>query len=284
MKLRKLLCLACFVALLSSEGGLTESGVPEMRKDGPVVSSSLYSSWVVIPTAANKPGRFGATFSTRVVIHNLTSKDYSIEALLLGPKGPVSRRNIRMAPHQYLSWENFLQQVFDFSGEGAVVLRNGDAVRGYYVTAEVYTDSPKGRSSTTVVNGFNPPGIEATRGYHAGVTADDRQRVNVGALSLIEHSSIQARVFDSHGSHVETIAFEMAPLSWQQKTLGVPVENGSIQWEIKGCCRILPSEPDQGRDGSEAGFAHLWAVAVDNRSNDGTLTWAVPGRTTDISQ
>ena len=218
------------------------------------------------------------------MIHNLTSKDYSIEALLLGPEGPVSRRDIWMAPHQYLSWENFLQQVFDFSGEGAVVLRNGDEIRGFYVTAEVYTDSPKGRSSTTVVNGFNPPGIEAARGYHAGITADDRQRVNVGALSLIEHSSIQARVFDSQGRHVETLAFEMAPLSWQQKTIGVPVENGSIQWDIKGCCRILPSEPDRVGGGSDAGFAHLWAVAVDNRSNDGTLTWAVPGRNPDVSQ
>lgn len=284
MKLRKLLCLTCFAALLSPKGALTDSGAPETGNDGPVVSSSSYSSWVVIPTAANKPGRFGATFSTRVVIHNLTPEDYSIEALLLGPNGPVSRQNIRMAPHQYLSWDNFLQQVFDFSGEGAVVLRNGDAVGGFYVTAEVYTDSPKGRSSTTVVNGFNPPGIEAIRGYHAGITADDSQRVNVGALSLIEHSSIQAKVFDSQGRHVETIAFEMAPLSWQQKTIGVPVENGSIQWEIKGCCRILPSEPDGGDKGSEAGFAHLWAVAVDNRSNDGTLTWAVPGRNPDVSQ
>lgn len=284
MKLRKLLCLACFAALLSAKGALTESGVLEKDNEEPIVPSSVYSSWVVIPTAANKPGRFGSYFSTRVVIHNLTSEDYSIEALLLGPSGPVSRRNIRMAPHQYLSWENFLQQVFEFSGEGAVVLRNGDEIRGFYVTAEVYTDSPNGRSSTTVVNGFNPPGIEATRGYHAGIIASDSQRVNVGALSLIEHSSIQAKVFDSQGSLVDTIAFEMAPLSWQQKTIGVPVENGSIQWEIKGCCRIHPSEPDGVEEGSGAGFAHLWAVAVDNRSNDGTLTWAVPGRSPDLSQ
>ena len=284
MKLRKLLCLACFMGLFFSKGALTKSGVLEKGDDEPVVPSSLYSSWVVIPTAVNKPGRYGAYFSTRVVMHNLTSEDFSIEALLLGPTGPVSRRNIRMAPDQYLSMDNFLQQVFDVSGEGAVILRVGEEVPGFYVTAEVYTDSPKGRSSTTVVNGFNPPGIEATRGFHAGITANASQRVNIGALSLIEYSSIQARVFDSHGSLLEIIEFEMAPLSWQQKTIGVPVENGSIRWEITGYCRILPSGSDRAGEASEAGFAHLWAVSVDNRSNDGTLTWAVPGRNPDISQ
>ena len=41
MKLRKLLCLTCFVGLLSSKSALTDSGVPETGNDGPLVTSLL---------------------------------------------------------------------------------------------------------------------------------------------------------------------------------------------------------------------------------------------------
>ena len=61
---------------------------------------------------------------------------------------------------------------------------------------------------------------------------------------------------------MQAIQFEMSPYSWSQKSIGAAIDNGIIRWE-------LPA----GDADSSGGRVYLWVVMVDNRSNDGTLTW-----------
>lgn len=216
------------------------------------------TSLAVIPTAAHVK-----SFRTRVVIGNLTSYEYSITATLYGPNGLVGRKIISMPATHYRGWDNFFRSVFDYTGNGSVVLESendveaGDATESrykFYLTAEVYADSENGRFTTPVVNGIAPLVDGGDRAYNFGISVNEHQRTNIGAFNPgDEPVSIQAEVSDESGL-VETLSFEMAPRSWQQKPIGAPVDFGWIEWKTSG-------------------GIYLWAVSVDNRSNDGTLVY-----------
>ena len=192
----------------------------------------------VIPTAANNPGRFGAHYKTRVVIFNPTERDYSITARLYDGTGLVGREEIQIDANRYYVWDNFLEDVFDYRGGGGIWLRAPEEEDRFYVTAEVYTDSPNGRFSTTVVNGIFPvfsEGYESN--YNVGISVNESRRTNIGVLNWdTKPSSIEAKVFDSSGTLVQTIGFELEPEAWQQKSIrpAAEVEDGFVQWDIYG--------------------------------------------------
>ena len=221
-------------------------------------------SWqAVIPAAANNPGRFGSHFKTRVVIFNPTSSDYAITARLYGTNGFISRKAIAIDSGEYVVWDNFLGQVFDYAGPGAVWLRASGEDDQFYMTAEVYTDSPNGRYSTTVVSGIIPTvvnGIEPD--FNVGISVNQNRRTNIGVWNRdTRPSSVEAKVFDAYGTLLETIGFELKGEARQQETVSVPVDNGLVRWEING----------------ESRTHYFYAVEVDNGSNDGTLAWSMNG-------
>lgn len=237
---------------------------------GPMLTSTEY----VIPTAVNAPGRFGAYYKTRVVMHNMSDVGYSITTSLFGPNGPVSEKSIAIEANQYQWWDNFLEEVFNYRGAGAVVFmrdENGDSKGGdpfetsFALTADVYTDSENGRYSTTVINGTSvAASAHGDEAFNSGISVNENQRTNLGAFNFGESPySIQARIFDRFGTLAQTIRFEMNPYSWSQKSISAPIDNGIIRWEL----------PEGNTDSSDE-RVYLWAVMVDNRSNDGTLTWA----------
>ncbi len=246
---------------------------PALERTKHALGLPLATPLAVIPTAANSPGRFGAYFKTRVVIHNLTTNSYALDAILCGPNGIVAQRSISMSANQYRWYDNFLQDVFDYRGAGAVILAGDinslnldgadlvtDAPYKFSVTAEVYSDSPNGRYTTTVVNGIVPLVDSGPRAFSAGITVGQDQRVNIGVFNLgVSTVPVQAIVHDSSGFVTQTIDFSVGTLSWQQKAVTNNVANGYIRWQF------------DARDG----LPFLWAVSVDNRSNDGTLTWPI---------
>ena len=240
------------------------SETPRLVRDRLEVAGALLSA-AVIPAGANSPGRFGAHYKTRVVIFNPTSRDYSITALLYGTNGPVSRNEIPIESGEYVTWDNFYGDVFDYSGGGAVLLVAPDEKDKFYMTAEVYTDSPNGRFSTTVVNGIIPLFVESSDPeYNVGISVNRNRRTNIGVWNWEKKpSSIEAKVFDASGTLVQTIGFELKEEAWQQKNISAPVENGHVRWEING----------------ESKTHYFYAVEVDNQSNDGTLNWSVKGAT-----
>ena len=266
--------VAC-AALLVSLGWPAFSETPPAERDQHELGLPVPSPLAVIPTSANTRGRFGAHFKTRVVIDNSTPKDISITQILFGPQGIVDQRTRRLRRFSYVVLDNFLEQIFGYSGNGAVFFwadpnidvndpgsfdpdRFVNSPYKFSLTAEVYTDSPNGRFSTTVVNGIVPLVDERTSASISGITVNESQRANLGTFNLSENSNvITAEVVDSRTrTLLEVIEFQMRPFSWQQKPINVSVDPGKIHWEIQG------------------GLAYLWAVTVDNRSNDGTLVWA----------
>lgn len=262
-------------ALVVSLGWPAFSETPPAERDQHELGLPIHSPIAVIPTAANTRGRFGAHFKTRVTIDNSTSNDFPLTYILFGPQGIVDQRTYRIGAKRFYLLDNLLEQIFGYSGNGAVVLladlnldindpgsfdpdRFVNSPYKFSITAEVYTDSPNGRFSTTVVNGIVPLVDERTSASHVGITVNENQRVNIGAFNLSENSNtIRAEVWESSSrSLLEVIEFQMRPFSWQQKPINVSVDPGFIRWEIEG------------------GLAYLWAVTVDNRSNDGSLVWA----------
>lgn len=266
--------VACAALLVSPVWPAFPETPPE-ESDRHKLGLPIPSPIAVIPTAANTRGRFGAHFKTRVTIENLTSNDFPLTHILFGPQGIVEQRTYRISAKRFYVLDNFLERAFGYSGNGAVVLladlnldindpgsfdpdRFVNSPHKFSTTAEVYTDSPNGRFSTTVVNGIVPLVDERTSASHVGITVNQNQRVNLGAFNLSENSNtIRAEVWDSSSrSLLEVIEFHMRPFSWQQKPINVSLDLGFIRWEIEG------------------GLAYLWAVTVDNRSNDGSLVWA----------
>lgn len=235
----------------------TETPLPEREKRavGDLDSDS------VIPVAANSPGRFGAHFKTRVVILNPTDRDFVITARLYDRSGQASRIDISMDAFEYSVWDNFLEEVFDYRGSGGIWLTAPEVDDRFYVTAEVYTDSPNGRFSTTVVNGIYPLFSEGYElNFNVGINVNASRRTNIGVLNWgTEPSSIEARVRDGDGTLVQTIRFDLAPEAWQQKSISAPVDDGFVVWEVNG----------------DSDSHYFYAVEVDNRSNDGTLNWSV---------
>ena len=249
--------IAC-CALLVHLGTLALAETSVSQREVSALGYARPTSHAVIPTAAHVK-----SFRTRVVIANLTSHEYSITATLYGPNGLVSREIISMPASHYRGWDNFLRRVFDYTGNGSVVLQSesdseaGDASESrykFYLTAEVYSDSGDGRFSTPVVNGIAPMVDEGDRAYNFGITVNEDQRANIGAFNPSDEPvSVQAEVSDESGP-VETVDFEMAPYSWQQKPVSAAVDFGWIEWKTSG-------------------GTYLWAVTVDNRTNDGTLVY-----------
>ena len=229
--------------LLSDPGG--GGGSPDLTR------------WV-IPTMANSPGRGGAYYQTKVILTNFNS-DLNLTIRLYGPGGLVARRNRSIEANYYWTWNNFLEEIFDYRGAGAVEF-SGNAP--FAVSAEVYTTSSEGTYTTVVHNGPAPLTPYLSRAASVGVVAvDGATRTNAGVFNNSNRSqTVTAEVYypDSDSEEPDqTITFSLPPKGWAQKPVSARGTRGYISWRIP-------------RD------AYLWVVSVDNRSNDGTLAVPVP--------
>ena len=279
----RMLMIVILLILIFSQSPLAET--PHQGRGAHPLGFPQALPIAVIPTAVNTPGRFGAYYKTRVSLANMAGTDLVLQAILSGPRGIVNDKYIQLRANEYRVWDNFLAEEFDYRGAGGVAfisdqdlginIQNAtldferilSSQLKFVVTAEVYTDSPQGRYSTTVVNGIAPfiyfqlePGLTVpSQAYNFGIDSNENQRVNIGCLNpTLTRHSVRAVATDPSTGRTQTIRFEMAPFSWQQKSVSIPMSNGYVQWEL----------------GQEDAFLYLWAVTVDNHSNDGTLTWA----------
>ena len=213
------------------------------------------TQWV-IPTMANSPGRFGAYYRTKVILLNFDS-DLDLTIRLYGPSGLVAQRNRSIEPNYYWTWNNFLEEIFDYRGAGAVEF-SGNAP--FTVSAEVYTMSSQGKYTTVVHNGPAPLTPYSLGAASVGVvTVDGSTRTNAGVFNNSNQSqTVTARVYYTNSDDPDqTIAFSLPPKGWAQKSVSARGERGYILWRI-------PRE------------AYLWVVSVDNQSNDGTLSVPTP--------
>lgn len=300
----KTLILTVCGLLLWGGSGLGQGKDPERDANAVRFATSM-PDWIV-PTMANKGGRAGAFFKTRVVIHNHTPSSYFIHALLFGSEGFVDSTTIPLEPNASRIWDNFLGEVFDYSSNGAVafysfglddadqdcsignVLEDAipswfgdcDNSRFFSVTAEIYTDSPNGRYKTMVVNGVSgqasPP--MATAPDLLGLIPVPISifvpppAVNTG-INVNEMERTNLGVFNFAGA-ARSIQAEVMDASGN---LVEVVDFGMVpKWSWVQKAIVGPVDNGVARWMVEAGGpVHLWAVVTDNRSNDGSYFPAI---------
>jgi len=225
----------------------------------PTAQISAASTQITVPTMANTPGALGGIFKTKLVLFNPSTFTYPIHVTLYGVNGLVDQKTIGMSAGQIRNYENFLEEVFAFSGAGAVnfdslTIPGGSPNYRFLVNSEVYIDGPSGRFKTVVMTGtpLDPvsPGVNA---YSTGITQDSSNRVNIGCFNASSLANIiVAEVYDSSNQIIKTVSITLSGGSWGQVPLGTSVTGGYISWK--------PST-----------IAYCYAVVVNNTSNDGSF-------------
>jgi hypothetical protein len=222
---------------------------------GPKKSYSFASNFAVVPSMANVPGPFGAVWKTKVELFNPTASDYSVQATLYGKTGQLQQKTIDLSTGQLKSYQNFLSDVFNFGGAGAVKFDSGSDQNQFVLNAEVYTDTANGRYITPV------PGLvfDASNAvsYSLGITVDSNNRTNIGAFNYSSSTNIvTAELYDSSGAPITTLTLTLAPNAWNQVAVPNNVFGGFVEF--------TPTLP-----------AFCYAVVVNNTSNDGDFIQAV---------
>jgi hypothetical protein len=219
---------------------------------------------ITVPVMANVPGAFGGLFfKTKVVLFNPTIFSFPVEVSLYGTNGFISKTTINLAAGQIKNYENFLADVFSYSGAGTVnfdslSLPGGNLNLDFLVSAEVYTENEKGRFKTVVTSGPPLDPISPTaNAFSTGITVDSDTRTNLGCFNTsFSTNVIGADLYDSSSRLVTTINLTVGGGSWIQGPLPNAVSGGYIRWRV-------------------AGSAYCYAVVVNNTSNDGTFVPAV---------
>jgi len=218
---------------------------------------------ITIPVMTNAPGALGGVFKTKVVIFNPTVSSFPVEVSLYGTNGFVAKTTITLAAGQVRNYENFLAEVFSYTGAGTVnfdslSLPGGNASLKFLVSAEVYIDSPNGRFKTVVSTGAPlDPVSPTTSAYSIGITVDADSRTNLGCFNTsFSTNVVNADVYDSANRLVTTIVLTIGGGSWTQVGLPNGVTGGYIRWR-------------------PVSAAYCYAVVVNNTSNDGTFIPAV---------
>lgn len=221
------------------------------------------SGWVIVPTAANIGGQFGAYFKTRVTIFGIpgisTATGIPMKIYALTPNGRMGV-SYTLPTGPLKTWENALQDIFGYTGAAAILFDTDSVNDNLFVTAEVYTDSDKGRFSTAVeVVGILDFIGSTYPDVTIGVTAGGTGRANLGCSNASSgKSTVTASLFGSDGFRIKNFTVEVPGYGWTQTSVDASVSRGAILWQATGT------------------FTYCWAVNVDNTSNDGTFI----GRTT----
>lgn len=228
-----------------------------VRSRAPLVVGAV--SHLLLPTSAFANGQFGAVFKTKISIANVTGNSYSIRAGFSTQTGEVAARTITIFAFETLTYENFLSDVFQRSGAGAIDFDSGDTSNRFIVAAQVYVDGPNGRFSTAVQSADEAGTIIAGRpGYVVGVSVDSFDRTNLGCASDSgSPQTITAQVYSPSNQPLGSLSFDINPFGWNQVGVNIGVTNG-----------ILVINSTQR--------AVCYGVVVDNTSNDGTFQLAVP--------
>jgi hypothetical protein len=220
------------------------------------------SDFQTIPVMGNTPGAFGATFQTYVALLNPTSSAFIVQASLYDTAGVKHDASITLAAGELKTYQNFLAEVFNFTGGGAVTLKAPDSAGGthnnrFIVSTEVRTG---GTHFSTSIPALEFAGSDS-RSFAAGITVDSSTRTNVGCFNQANAANnVKATILDNTGKQViGTVNLALAPNAWGQVAVTSIVSGGYVQFD--------PSDS-----------AVCYAVVVDNATSDGRFMSAVEYR------
>src|SRR5207249_430584 len=155
---------------------------------------------------ANVPGLFGAVWKTKVALLNPTAFSYPIQVTLYDKTGKVKETNVNMSSGQVRNYDNFLSDLFSYGGAGTVKfdsqsIPGGSDSNQFVVNAEVYTDSSKGRYSTSVASYIYP--AADSEAYSPGISVSSSFRTNIGCFNDSSSlNEVQADLYDSSNNLV----------------------------------------------------------------------------------
>ena len=241
--------LLCLVALLSV-AAMPAFAAPEHR----VSPANFASDFQTLPAVANVTGAGGAVFQTYVSILNPTPAAFPVAVSLFDANGTRRDATINLAAGELKTFDNFLAEVFNFTGAGAATFAAPTPADRFILNAEVWTS---GTRFTTTLPVVEFPG-STSPAYAAGVTVSSSKRTNVGCFNQSGvASTVRVTVFDKSGAiTLGSQNLNLAANGWFQTAVPTIVSDGYIKFE--------PSEP-----------AICYAVVVDNVTNDGSVIAAV---------
>jgi len=226
--------------------------LPMLAQSRRAGGQNFASDFQTLPVAANVPG-VGSTFQSYVSIFNPTSSAFSVTATLYDANGTTKTAQINLAAGEVKAFENFLSDVFQATGGGAVTFSAPQSAGGthnnrFVVDSEVWTSGTR--------YGTSIPALEfagtISRSFAAGISVDTNHRTNAGCFNQgSTTNSITLTVLDATGhTTVGTTSLNLAPHAWGQTPVLSVVTNGTIQFD--------PTDN-----------AVCYAVTVYNATNDG---------------
>ena len=234
--------------------------VPASAQDKPAPLGELTfaSDSLTVPVMINSAGVGGATFATYAAIMNPTSKAFPVTVTLYA--GTKTQKTITLAAGELKSYQNFLNEVFGFSGLATVRFQSGREVGGstdnlFILSAEIYTTASGVRYGTSLPT-LEFPGTDS-RSFSVGITVDATNRANVGCFNeSTAANTVNATVFDGAGTQVTTVQLQLGPNSLVQRAVNASVSGGYVRFD--------PSGP-----------ASCYAVVANNTTNDARFISAV---------
>jgi hypothetical protein len=224
-------------------------------------SQNFASDFQTLPVAANVPG-VGSTFQSYLSILNPTSNAFTVTAALYDSNGTKKTATINLAAGEVKTYENFLQDVFNTTGGGAVTFSAPETAGGthnnrFVIDSEVWTSGTR--------YGTSVPALEfagsSSRSYIGGISVDSAHRTNVGCFNQSDVANkVKVTVLDPSGKNsVGTTEINLAANGWGQVPVLSVVTGGTVQFD--------PAES-----------AVCYGVVVYNATNDGRLQVATEYR------
>jgi hypothetical protein len=248
--------LAFLVAVLTAAVVAT----PAFSQATPDLGKAFASDSLTVPVMINASGAGGATFGTYAALMNPTSKAFPVTVTLFDNGGNKTQKTITLAAGELKQYQNFLNDVFAYSGLGTVRFQSGVEVGGssdnlFLLSAEIYTTGSGVRYGTSLPT-LEFPGTDS-RSFSVGITVDASNRANVGCFNeSAAGNTVNATVFDGTGQQVTTVQLQLGPNAWGQRAMNAAVSGGYV--------RFNPSGP-----------ASCYAVVANNTTNDARFIPAV---------
>ena len=237
------------------------TALPLMAQSRAVELDTFASDFQTVPVMANTQG-IGGSFQTYVSILNPTASAFIVDVALYDAIGTKRTATISLAAGEQKTYSNFLAEVFNYSGGGAVTFRAPDSAGGqrnnrFVVNAEVRT---VGTNYSTQVPALEFAGSNS-KSFSTGITVDTNSRTNIGCFNQSGvTNAIKVIVLDASGHQtLGTQTLTLGPNAWGQTAVNTIVSGGYIQFE--------PAEA-----------AACYAVVVSNTTNDGRFISAAEYR------
>ncbi|HYI08993.1 MAG TPA: hypothetical protein VEK57_07960 [Thermoanaerobaculia bacterium] len=242
--MNRLLRLSAFTLAMAAVAAAPLLAEPARRPS----LNEFASDFQTVPVMGNTPGLQGARFQTYVAILNPTDASYPVDVTLYLPSGATQMKTIALGPGELKTYPNFLDDIFDYTGGGAVTFRSPNSANRFIIDAEVWTTGDQ-RYGTDI------PSLEfagsASPSFAPGVANNATTRTNVGCFNQSGVANvIGVRVRDHAGTTVSTTALSLPAHGWGQVGITGVVTDGYVELE-----------PEEA--------AVCYAVVVDNETNDG---------------